>query len=117
MKKLYSYFLVSRYDRTDFLKETFEIKDIDGEEFVYFSKNKIQLFSQIPVNEFIYCEYQGTNGYRMLSLVDYPTEELKPLFLAKILPERQRLLRELSQKLANASESTQMLICNPIKIL
>jgi hypothetical protein len=117
MKKLYSYFLVSRHDRTELLKEEFEIKDIDGEEFVYFSKNKIQLFSQIPLNEFIYCEYQGVNGYQMLSLADYPTAEIKPLFLTHILPQREKLLKELAQKLANAAESTQSLISNPIKVL
>lgn len=117
MKKLYSYFLVSRYNETQLIKEEFEIKEIDKDEFVYFSKNNIQLFSQVPLDKFIYGEHQGVNGYRMLTLTDYFNEEVKPLFLAHILPEREKTLKEMSQKMVKFAESTNSYITNPIKVL
>jgi hypothetical protein len=117
MKKLYSYFLVIKHDRTELLKEEFEIKDINGEEFVYFSKHKIHLLSQVPVNEFAFETYQAISGYRMLSFIDYSISEIKPIFFAQILPQREKLLKELAQKLSNTADQTRLLISNPIKVL
>lgn len=117
MKKLYSYFLIIKHDRTELLKEEFDIEMIKGEEYVYLEKNDVKPLSQIPLDVFNNIGYKGVNGYRMCSLLDYPNGEVKPLFLAHILPEREKLLKELAQKLANAAESTQRLIVNPIKVL
>lgn len=117
MKKLYSYFLVKKHDRTELLKEEFDIEMIKGEEYVYLEKNDVKPLSQIPLDVFNNIGYKGVNGYRMCSLLDYPNEEVKPLFLAHILPEREKTLKELSQKMANFVENTHSYITNPIKAL
>lgn len=112
--KLYSYFVVAKHSTTELLKESFEVKDIDDQKYVVFGKDNVKNLAKITTDKFSFIEYQGANGYRMCSLIDYKDEEVKAILLAQIVPQRNTEMRDLMLKAENLASYTQRYICNPI---